>query len=170
MYSGSCLRIRFDRLLELLHVVGEGDQVVVRRGLDLRELRLVLPSLPHAADDEEDDASCDEQARSGRFRPRPGRRRRCLRRHSSRRSGPVATRSTKSSSVAVTPWPRWASSDSVARRPATPFGRTVASRAEVPADHGRVRSPASERVVERLEDAVGTAAGFQLRGAGRIAM
>ena len=85
---GFCLRIRFDRLLELLHVVGEGDQVVVRRGLDLRELGLVLSSFPHAAEDEEDDASCDEQGDQGASAARPDRRHCRLRHHSSRRSAP----------------------------------------------------------------------------------
>jgi len=47
------------------------------------------------------------------------------------------------------------------------FRQDVASGAKVPSDHGRVRSLPSERVVERLEDPVGTAAGFLLRSGGQ---
>ena len=166
MYSGFCLRIRFDWLLELLHVVGEGDQVVVRRGLDLRELGLVSSSFPHAAEDEEDDASCDEQgdqgasararaavtAASATTRPAGALRRHAVDEVQQRRRHALAA-------VGVECLGGKAARNS--------FRQDVASRAKVPSDHGRVRSLASERVVERLEDAVGTAAGLLLRGGGQ---
>ena len=86
-------------------------------------------------------------------------------------AGPLraaATRSTKSSSVAVTPSPRCAASASVASRPATPCVKhAVAAGPEVAADDHRVGARASEPVVDRLKHAVGVCRPPRARRHGR---
>jgi hypothetical protein len=157
-----CVRIRLDWLLELLHVVGECDQVVVRRCLDLGELGLRAPAVAHGPSDQKrdraEDQEADQDAAAG--------------------AGPVVPVSAGSAALLL-------SCDTVnevdERRGYTVatvrverLGREAAGHAlrqnpfaagaKVATDDGGVRARAAEPVMQGLQDTVGISAGLVLGG------
>src|SRR5262249_55971889 len=156
------LRVRLDRLLELLHVVRERDQVVVRGGLHLRQLGLPPAAAMGDADGEEPQAAEDEQADqdAGAGSPPAGR---------AGRSAAVESRGAKAvdevdqgrggalAAMRVQRFGCELAGDAVREH-------AVAAGAEVPADDDGIRSATAQAVVDRLQDAVWIAAGLVLGG------
>ncbi len=158
------LRIRFDGLLELLDVVGERDQVVVRCGLDFGELGLRAAPVANRPEEEKCHDSGDQQAD-----------------HGASSSARLAATPTTTGAAAASL--RGHTVDEVDERGGHALAamggerlggqascgtlrQDITAGAEVPPDHCGVGPLASERVMDGLEHAVRTAARFLL-GRGR---
>ena len=153
-------RIRLDGLLEFLDVAGEGDEVVMSRGLHLGELGLRAAPLANCLEEQERDDRGDQQGDD----------------HTT-----GAARLAATITAPTTPF----GGDTVdeveergghsrAAMGGERLGRqaagnalgqdAVASGAEVRPDHGGIGAPEAKAGMDRLEHAVRTAAGFQLDG------